>query len=110
MSKKMRKFAGGGAMGAASAMKQSLNELGNSLDGIQDNLGSGGGGPRPQPIPDNFNQNDESRILKIFGPQGQQDTATNMQNLGLKKGGSVGSASKRADGCAVKGKTKGRVI
>jgi hypothetical protein len=27
-----------------------------------------------------------------------------------KKGGSVGSASKRADGCAVRGKTKGRMI
>ena len=28
----------------------------------------------------------------------------------FKKGGSVSSASKRADGCAVKGKTKGRII
>ena len=26
--------------------------------------------------------------------------------LGMKKGGSVGSASKRADGCAVRGKTR----
>lgn len=26
------------------------------------------------------------------------------------KGGKVGSASKRADGCAVKGKTRGRMI
>ncbi len=30
--------------------------------------------------------------------------------VGYKKGGSVGSASKRADGCAQRGKTKGRVI
>jgi len=29
---------------------------------------------------------------------------------GMKKGGSVSSASKRADGCAVKGKTKGRFV
>jgi hypothetical protein len=28
----------------------------------------------------------------------------------FKKGGSVGSASKRADGCAQKGKTKGRLV
>lgn len=28
----------------------------------------------------------------------------------LKSGGSVSSASKRADGCAVKGKTKGRMV
>jgi len=29
---------------------------------------------------------------------------------GMKKGGAVSSASKRADGCAVKGRTKGRVM
>ena len=36
----------------------------------------------------------------------------NMRYLPLKfkKGGSVSSASKRADGCAIKGKTKGRMI
>lgn len=28
----------------------------------------------------------------------------------MKKGGKVSSASKRADGCAVKGKTKGRMV
>lgn len=28
----------------------------------------------------------------------------------MAKGGSVGSASKRADGCAIRGKTKGRII
>ena len=29
---------------------------------------------------------------------------------GYKKGGSVSSASRRADGCAIKGKTKGRMV
>jgi hypothetical protein len=29
---------------------------------------------------------------------------------GMKKGGKVSSASKRADGCAVRGKTKGRMV
>ena len=28
----------------------------------------------------------------------------------MKKGGSVGSASKRADGCAVRGKTRGKMV
>ena len=28
----------------------------------------------------------------------------------MAKGGSVGSASKRADGCCTKGKTKGRIV
>jgi hypothetical protein len=31
-------------------------------------------------------------------------------NVGMKKGGKVSSASKRADGIAVKGKTRGRMI
>jgi hypothetical protein len=31
-------------------------------------------------------------------------------DAGYKKGGKVSSASKRADGCAVKGKTKGRMV
>ena len=30
--------------------------------------------------------------------------------MSFKKGGKVGSASKRADGCATKGKTKGRFV
>jgi hypothetical protein len=30
--------------------------------------------------------------------------------LNYKKGGMVSSASKRADGCAIKGKTKGRMV
>ena len=32
------------------------------------------------------------------------------KELGMKKGGMVGSASKRADGCAVKGKTRGKMV
>ena len=32
------------------------------------------------------------------------------QDKGMAKGGKVSSASSRADGCAVKGKTKGRMI
>ena len=36
--------------------------------------------------------------------------ATRPGGADFKKGGSVSSASKRADGCAVKGKTKGRMV
>ena len=32
------------------------------------------------------------------------------ESKGMKKGGSVSSASKRADGCAQRGKTKGRLV
>ena len=33
-----------------------------------------------------------------------------LKMLGMKKGGSVSSASKRADGCCVKGKTRGNMM
>jgi hypothetical protein len=36
-------------------------------------------------------------------------TATTMGE-GLKKGGMVGSASRRADGCAMRGKTRGKIV
>ena len=38
-----------------------------------------------------------------------QDRAK-IKSMGYAKGGSVGSASKRADGCVTKGKTKGRFV
>ena len=46
--------------------------------------------------------------------QEEEKTSTAMKKGGsvkkYKKGGTVSSASKRADGCAVKGKTKGRFV
>ena len=40
----------------------------------------------------------------------QEDTDVAGTQITMKKGGKVSSASKRADGCAVKGKTKGRFV
>ena len=33
-----------------------------------------------------------------------------ISDMGYKKGGPVGSASKRADGCCIKGKTRGKMV
>jgi hypothetical protein len=44
------------------------------------------------------------------GKKTQQQAAMEAKKTGMKKGGKVSSASKRADGCAVKGKTKGRIV
>ena len=45
---------------------------------------------------------------------GKTDTRSVGERLksafGMKSGGSVGSASRRADGCATKGKTRGKYI
>lgn len=46
----------------------------------------------------------------ISGPMSKGRLPTARDLAGFKRGGSVSSASKRADGIAVKGKTKGRII
>ena len=43
-------------------------------------------------------------------PQGMEAKFRKATGKQFKSGGKVSSASKRADGCAVKGKTKGRII
>jgi hypothetical protein len=46
-------------------------------------------------------------------PQPNQNplyTGPGIKKMGMKKGGKVSSASKRADGCAIKGKTKGKMV
>jgi hypothetical protein len=54
---------------------------------------------------------EKQREYEMFGTTEQNIPAVDtMGNVtGMKKGGSVGSASKRADGCVVRGKTKGKI-
>ena len=66
--------------------------VGSALDDIQSRIGGGGGG---------------------FGGSGTSSGMTMKRGGAVKgyaKGGMVGSASKRGDGIAQRGKTKGRVI
>jgi len=42
--------------------------------------------------------------------KGMEEGRMDAMGTAYKKGGSVSSASKRADGCAVKGKTKGKML
>jgi hypothetical protein len=52
----------------------------------------------------------EDRIVEsLTGKKSKKDLMAE-RAYGMKKGGSVSSASKRADGCATKGKTKGRMV
>jgi hypothetical protein len=57
-------------------------------------------------------QNEESaeRMRKMDEKNPNSSQAKVNKALGMKKGGMVSSASKRADGCAIKGKTKGRMV
>jgi hypothetical protein len=42
--------------------------------------------------------------------KGMEEGKMDAMGTAYKKGGSVSSASKRADGCATKGKTKGKMV
>jgi hypothetical protein len=73
--------------------------------------------PRPEPKKDSMpewaknereNKARDERN-KREGKGAEQEIKRNMSTFGLKKGGSVSSASKRADGCAIRGKTRGKV-
>jgi hypothetical protein len=52
------------------------------------------------------NPTGQEELLKML----QQKTAMDKAQKGMKKGGKVGSASKRADGIAMRGKTRGRLV
>ena len=53
---------------------------------------------------DKYQNEEEKRRME------EQAAAEQAAAQGMKKGGKVSSASKRADGCATKGKTKGRMV
>lgn len=44
------------------------------------------------------------------GREAEDEVKREMRGVKMAKGGKVGSASKRADGCAIKGKTRGRMV
>ena len=53
-------------------------------------------------------------IVKLMDAMDRKDAGKsadeNTKYYGMKKGGKVSSASSRADGCAIRGKTKGRMV
>ena len=60
---------------------------------------------------ESMNQSDFSKGLRNYGRMYKQGLGMKPStDYEYKKGGSVSSASKRADGCAIKGKTKGKMV
>jgi len=66
--------------------------------------------PTPTPQKKTYNPNMSIRGKLYEGRNPEIDDDTREAAGGYKRGGKVSSASNRADGCAVKGKTKGRII
>jgi hypothetical protein len=71
-----------------------LRQLGNKIFGGGDEAGF-------QALSNNMMADNKEK-------EGYQKLSENM--MSKKKGGKVSSASSRADGCCVKGKTKGRMV
>jgi hypothetical protein len=55
-------------------------------------------------------QDEKIRALEAEVAAGRKTKQQAQAEVGMKKGGKVSSASKRADGIAVKGKTRGRIV
>ena len=58
----------------------------------------------------NLSAEDRRAMLGRYAQAMKDYDTLGRPSKGMKKGGSVGSASRRADGIATKGKTKGRII
>ena len=85
---------GAGAYGGLDSIQQGAGQIGQSLGAIKDALGGSTGGGAAQPRGAFFKKGGKVKAKKAY-----------------KAGGAVkSSASKRADGCAIKGKTKGRMV
>ena len=138
--KKPKKYAGGGLAGISQEANSLMGQVDNVANSIKYGSGGGGGGiGRGQgPVGGSGNLGFISGdISKMTGSEIQSKLGMKSPETGLvsyrdsfgqpvidtkpgfssamgamtfKKGGKVSSASKRADGVATKGKTKGRIV
>lgn len=117
-SKRTKKFAGGGAMGSAQDMGKSLTELTGSLGTINQGLTGGGGGANPigAGLIGGLGGTGGSPAMPDYATFGSQlrPAMDSLQLKSYKKGGAVkmssgGAASKRGDGIAQRGKTRGKM-
>ena len=125
MKKKVKKYAGGGLSGIASEATSLMDAADNASNAIN-TIKSGSGGGQGQmgssealgflnnsnQAQDLYNQFlTQQKNFTNFRNKTLADMAGNKQPTQLRKGGSVkSSASKRADGVAIRGKTKGRMV
>jgi hypothetical protein len=84
--------------------KERAEELNNPKRGVLQTLKDKVLGTKEQ------NEEAASRMRKMDEKNPDSAQAKTNKALGMKKGGMVSSASKRADGCAIKGKTRGRMV
>ena len=62
--------------------------------------------PDPRRLPEKIYDFGGERIVAPM----VDSVGAGLEKIGMKKGGKVSSASKRADGCCIKGKTRGKMV
>jgi len=78
---------------------------------IKDLTKSGMLGIAPSLLAEDMDMGEKDRLEKIKAIKEAEDSKQQAESgQGMKRGGKVSSASSRADGCATKGKTKGRFV
>jgi len=75
---------------------------------ISDVLASGVGGILPMLMAKEYNKNAAEKAATAAEEERQKAIAASAQGKPMKKGGMT--ASSRADGCATKGKTRGKMV
>ena len=134
MKKKIKKYAGGGLSGIASeatsllgAVDNAANAINTIKSGSAGQVALGGQGPiggsgalglmnTSNPAQGlKLNSGDPGIYNQLLSQQKGfaaqlSGLANSGKSISFKKGGKVSSASKRADGIAMKGKTKGRIV
>ena len=66
------------------------------------------------PLQEAFDKHEKKKAAEKAKDREERETSRKesmtMDEMKMRAGGKVSSASKRADGCAIKGKTKGRMV
>jgi hypothetical protein len=99
---------GSGAYGGLDTINQGGRQVGQSLQTIGGALGTPGGGGDIRPRGLMGLSGLGGGLAGIFGKPMKKGGAVKTKKMA--SGGSVSSASKRADGCATKGKTRGKMV
>jgi hypothetical protein len=91
-------------------------KMGKAALGAVAGIGAAGAGSGIVENQRKYNEDKKEQDKKRLQEKMEKDepTGSNSESkskpLNYKKGGSVSSASSRADGCAIKGKTKGKMV
>lgn len=112
----LRSLGRAGLLGAAAEAGEAIGreidernpEVGEAVERILERSGASKALQRGAVPPGRVELTDEAKEEQAF--RDVEDAARKVRDMGYAKGGSVGSASKRGDGIAQRGKTRGRYL